>query len=144
MTQQTLPGTWTEADQIEGADFLDKADLVNVPFRATGLRFYSNDRGVAYVEVDGERVDGTTFTFNDSSSGVRTQLVSYVTGKNMAEIVNSGVFTPISLVAPNGLRVSEYDVVDAGRTKKAKTYYLTTSGKRPDAAAEPKKASRTR
>jgi hypothetical protein len=86
-------------------------------------------RDVAYVYVEGEQEDGTTFTFNDSSSGVRDQLEKFLAGMGKAELLDEWV--DVSIVAPKGLRVSEYPVKDErGRERMSKTYYITTAGRR--------------
>lgn len=130
-----VPAAWQDAEQLDGLDLIDKAELVGKPFRVSGFFFTENDKGVAYVWVDAEDVDGNTFTFNDSSTGVRAQLVAYVKAKGNDAAIDSGDYVNTSLVMPKGLRLSEFTVKDErGRDKNARTYYLTTSGKRQGAA----------
>lgn len=136
-TTPHTPAAWNDADVLDGMELVDKATLKGVPFLITGLTFKTNDRRVNFVYVDGERADGTTFSFNDSSSGVRAQLVSYLAERDLSDAVDSGDTVPVRIVAPLGLRVSEYDTEDDnGRPKKGRTYYLTTSGKRAGVPAE--------
>ncbi len=130
-----IPKEWQNADQLDGFDLIDKSNLVGVPFRISSVRFDQNAAGVSYVYCDAENAIGDTFTFNDSSSGVRAQIVAFLSSRDMDSAVDTGVLVPMNLVAPRGLRVSEYEVRDdRGKTKNARTYYLTTSGQR---ASEP-------
>lgn len=138
-----LPAAWQESEQLDGLALVDKASLVGTPFRITGFYFSENDKSIGYVYVDGEDVDGNTFTFNDSSTGVRAQIIAYLQTKGDDSAVSSGEYVNVSLVIPNGLRVSEFVINDErGRPKNARTFYLTTSGKR--AAAEEKTEPKTR
>jgi hypothetical protein len=137
MTTPHIPAAWNDAEILDGMEIVDKATLKGVPFLVTGLTFRTNDKRVNFVYVDGERADGSTFTFNDSSSGVRAQLVSYLAERGLSDAVDSGETVPVRIVAPLGVRVSEYDTEDDnGRPKRGKTYYLTTSGKRAGVPAE--------
>ena len=141
MTTAHLPTAWNTSDQLDGLDLVDKAELVGKPFRITGVSFETNQRGVSYVYVDAEDADGEGFTFNDSSSGVRAQIVQHLTKTGQDAVIDQpGDVLTLSLVIPRGLRVSEYEVKDErGKAKTARTYYLTTSGKRAAAEATPKK-----
>lgn len=130
MTAQ--PEEWGSADQLDGLELVDKHTLKGVPFRITAVTFATNQRGVSYVYVDGENLLGEPFSFNDSSSGVRAQIVAYLTSKGQDSAVDTGITVPVSLVIPRGLRISEFEVQDEkNRSKMARTFYLTTSGKRP-------------
>jgi hypothetical protein len=138
---------WDSADQLDGLDLIDKSNLIDIPFRITGLYFQENNSGVSICYIDGERQDRSTFTFSDSSTGVRAQLVQYLTSKGLDAVVETGDYQEISLVAPSGLRVSEYEIGDRGRpgkTRMAKTYYLTTSGRRAAAKGAEKTAPQKR
>lgn len=144
VTTPNLPAEWTESEQLDGLDLIDKAELVGRPFRITGFYFEMTDKGIGYVYVDAEDTDKNTFTFNDSSTGVRAMLVKYLKDKGDDSPVDSGVYQNVSLVIPKGLRVSEFTVKDErGRDKQARTYYLTTSGRRA-AADDTEKKPRTR
>lgn len=139
MTQPNLPAAWNETEQLDGLDIIDKTKLVGVPFRITGFYFYTNDSGVKYVVIDAENTDGSTFTFNDSSSGIRQQIVTYLAAKGDDSAVSSGEYVDASIVVPRGVRISEFETTDErGKPKMARTCYLTTSGKR--AGANEKKA----
>lgn len=129
-----LPQDWQDTEQLDGLEVVDKAQLLEVPFRITSLYFETNQRGVSFVYVDAEDADSNGFTFNDSSSGVRQQLVSYLIKSEQDSAVESGEVVKMNLVIPKGLRVSNFTVKDDhGRDKAARTYYLTTSGKRAGA-----------
>lgn len=137
-----LPAGWSDADQLDGLELVDKATLIAIPFRITSVYFETNTRGVEYVYVDGETQDGGGFTFNDSSTGVRAQIITHLKQKGLDAAVDSGEVVPLNLVIPRGLRASEFDVTDdRGRPKRARTYYLTTSGKRAGLPAPDGKAA---
>jgi hypothetical protein len=130
------PAHWNDAEVLDGLAIVAKTELIDQPFRITGVQFEtgkSND--ISYVYVDGEFTNGETFTFNDSSSGVRAQVVEYLKARGRDAVVDTGAYEPLNVIIPRGLRYSEYDVNVAderGRfiSKTARTYYLTTSGKR--------------
>lgn len=137
-----IPQEWGQSAQIDGLDLVDKQTLLDEPFRILGVAFrHSSTNGALLVEIDAERVDGTTFSFNDSSTGVKEQIVGYLAsiGKDFV-VEQESEYLALSetekLVIPRGLRVSEYEVDirnPAGRVvgrRKARTYYLTASGAR--------------
>lgn len=127
LTTQWVDGT--AATMLEGMDLVDKAELVGVKFRITGVKQTIGARDIAYVYVEGEREDGTPFNFNDSSSGVREQLEGVLKRMGKADVLDEWV--DVSIVAPKGLRVSEYEVKDErNRARMSKTYYITTAGRR--------------
>jgi hypothetical protein len=111
-------------------DLLDKAELIGVPFLLTGIKWTINDRDIIIVWVEGEREDHSTFTFTDTSTGVRAQIEAYAAVKGISTDAN-GDWHDVRLIAPKGLRVSTYTVKDERqKDREARTYYLTTSGKR--------------
>lgn len=139
MTTPNSTPDWDSAETLEGLDILDKSQLKDVPFRITGCMFQENKEGISICYIDGERKeDSYEFTFLDSSSGVRQQLVKYLTDKGKDAALDTGEYVELNLFAPNGLRVSEYMVDERGpngqpikgKQRAAKTYYLTTSGRR--------------
>ncbi len=144
MSVNNLPAAWTEVEQLDGLELVDKEELVKVPFRITQVWFQMNAQNQQTVYVDGERADGTEFTFNDSGSGVRTQILQYLQKLEKDYIVDSGETLPISLVIPNGLRKSEYDTPDkrTGKIVRARTFYLTTNGQRASKPAPAKAAKK--
>lgn len=118
----------SDVDVLDGLNLKDKAELVGTAFLIESVWFETGARAVEYVYIQGQFADGSQFTFNDSSSGVYRQIESYLAGKTITPEIGQKV--SMRLVIPDGLRFSEYDVKDEkGRDKKAKTYYLTTSGK---------------
>jgi hypothetical protein len=124
--------TWgTDVDFIEGADLVDKAELVDKAFLITGIRFEKNARGVEYAYVEAEDESGEEFDFNDSStSGVKQQLITYLESRGATIDYTSGQIHDVKIAVPRGLRVSTYEVQDMrGKTKTAKTYYLTGGGR---------------
>jgi len=133
-----IPNNWQNDEVLDGLDILDKQQLIGTPFRILGCVFQSNNDGISICYIDAERADGYTFTFLDASTGVRAQIVSYLTGKGLDAGLDTGEYIDFKLVVPNGLRVSEYEVPQKGpngqqigtRTRMARTYYLTTNGQR--------------
>ncbi len=151
LSAQSLPSAWNDAEVMDGLELTEKATLVGKPFLITAVQFtetvrQSDDAIISYVYVDAIDTNDQPFTFNDSSSGVRSQLVEYVRSKGLADVIESHAVTAVRLVAPNGLRVSEYDQeINDPRTgrptvRRARTFYLTTSGKRVQPVADAKPA----
>lgn len=120
----------TEAVVLDGADILDKSELIGRPFRITGVKSSVNSRQVHTLFVEGEPREGDPFTFTDSSStGVREQIMKYLGTIGKGDVLDEWI--DVSIVAPKGLRVSKYMATDnRGKDVPAKTYYLTTSGRR--------------
>ena len=144
-----IPNAWGNSPQLDGLDVIDKQQLIGEPFRITGLSFrHSTTNQALMVEVDGERVDGSTFSFNDSSTGVKEQIIQFLQRIDKGYMVDQeGEYFALpdaeKLVVPNGLRVSEYEVEIKDAAKRrvvgkrmARTYYLTTSGERPVSAVK--------
>lgn len=130
-TEESRPVTpWgQDVDILDGLQLKDKAELVGEPFLIEKVWFETSQRSVEYVYIQAQLRDGTEFTFNDSSTGVYRQVESYLVSKGHKPEIGQEV--DVRLVIPDGLRFSEYDIKDErGRDKRAKTYYLTTSGKR--------------
>jgi hypothetical protein len=124
------PSVFDGFDVIEGFDPQDKASLVGVPFGITGVRFRKNDRDVVFAEIEAVDAHGEMISIQDSSSGIRDQLSRYLASQGQKAEVGEA-WADIKLFVPRGLRVSTYEVHDvAGKTKQAKTYYLTTEGRR--------------
>jgi len=123
-----FPDAWQDAEVIEGVDLVDKAELLGKAFLITSVEFTENAQGVNFVYVSAEDVDGTRFQFNDSSTGVRQQIAHKLTLTGRDAAIESGGQVDLRLIAPRGLRVSEYAVKDrtTGKMKTARTYYLTT------------------
>lgn len=125
---------WDTAAPLPGLDLMDKGELVGKEFLITNVWFETNKRQVNYAYVDGEFRDGTAFNFNDSGTGVRAQLIAHLLKTNAIgsdDVPSDGTMFDVAILAPKGLRVSSFDVVDErGQTKKARTYYLTMSGQR--------------
>lgn len=139
--RNTVPAHWNDAEILDGLAIVAKAELVDVPFRIIGIYFETNKSDISFAYVDAEYANGETFTFNDSSTGVRAQLIEYLKGRGRDSIVDTGAYETVSIVIPRGLRVSEFEVkatTESGRfvDKMARTYYLTTSGKRVTPVAE--------
>lgn len=134
-----LPEAWSGIAQLDGLELVAKDELLGDPFLINTVWFTTNDKGVSFVYVEAERPNGQRFNFNDSSTGVRAQIVEYLTQRGHDHIVDTGEEFPMALVIPRGLRKSEFDAVveENGRkvTKKARVFYLTTSGKRAAAPA---------
>lgn len=120
--------------EIEGLDVIDKATLVGIPFRITALSFRRGSRNIEYVYCDVVTADGTTATFNDSSStGIKAQLANLWLERTGEEVSYpaDGDWHDVRINVRHGLRVSEY--VPDGRKEKARTYYLAANGERKTA-----------
>jgi hypothetical protein len=118
-----------DVEILDGLNLIDKAELVGKPFLIKEVWFETGTRGIEYVYANAEFASGEEFSFNDSSSGIRSQIEQYLKVKKVDPEVGQTV--PLRLVIPNGLRVSNYEVFDErNRPKMTKTYYLTTSGKK--------------
>lgn len=128
----TIDITWAgnDAEFVGGADLRDKTELVGLPFRITGIFFTRNEKGIEYANVEAEDKDGEEFEFIDSSTtGIKHQLSTFLGLKGITPKYDGEVYE-VNIVAPKGLRVSEYEVQDMrGNTKMAKTYYLTSGGR---------------
>ena len=111
---------------IEGFDLLEKAELVGVEFIITSVRWQTGARNVGYVYVNGVKRDGTRFTFNDSSTGIKAQLMEALSRANLSTEYDTGEEIPFVVHVPRGVRVSEYVIQDVkGKDRNARTYYLT-------------------
>lgn len=130
----------SEAAVLDGLEIADKAELIGSPLIITSVWFKTNVRDVEYVYVAAVTETGDEITFNDSSSGVKAQLSEYLTALGKT-ITQGEIFDGLALLIPKGLRVSVFDVQVAGKTKQAKTYYLTTSGKMPAEKPTAKRAA---
>lgn len=151
-----LPAAWSDATILDGLDILPSAEKVRlkgVPFLVTNVRFQrstTSDANICYVDI--ETIDGEKLTFTDASTGVAAQIQEHLTAIGKDAAIESGDDTPVRLVAPKGLRVSEYEV-DVVRSdgkvmgkRPVKTFYLTVSGTRtaPAKPAATAKRSSTR
>ena len=156
MAEQNFPASWGEVEVLDGLDVTDKSKLLGVTFRVIGVEFHLNDKNINIAYVDVETIEGEKFTITDSSTGIHAQIRAHLTMKEKDYAIESGEYVTLNLAVPNGLRVSEYPVAvrlpngqpHPTQKQMAKTYYLTTSGKRPgapEAVTEAKpKTSRTR
>lgn len=132
----TMNAWGIEVETLAGVDVLPKTELLDVPFIITGVKLTANDKGTEFVWIEGRRIDKTTFTFNDSSSGVRAQVLALLTEKGLdVATLDVWIDLAVPVLVPKGLRVSEYpvDVLNQRNqmeTKMVKTFYLTTSGER--------------
>jgi hypothetical protein len=144
MSDVFIPNDWQNDAVLDGLDLIDKNEIVGETFRIIGCRFENNKDNVSLCYIDGERTDGTQFTFQDSSStGVRHQVVTYLKMHELDAGIDTGEYIEFRLVAPKGLRVSRYDAPVRGangqpipgKTRPASTFYLTTNGRRGGASA---------
>lgn len=119
-----------KADVIEGYDILDKAELIGVEFVITGVWFVTGARNVQYVYMNGVKRDGTQFTFNDSSTGIKAQVVEMMNKLGKSTDPDTGEVHEVLIHIPRGVRLSEYEIKDVNnKDRKARTYYLTTGGR---------------
>jgi hypothetical protein len=100
----------------------DKADLIGIPFVIAMTRFndVKNKKGEStgkqFVSVCCFKEDGTKIVFNDGSTGVMKQLITYADKHKRTT----------GIMCKKGLRVSEYEYTDkdTGEVTDAKTYYI--------------------
>lgn len=118
-----------ESVVLEGYDILDKAELIGVEFVITGVWFQTGARGVGYAYMNGVKRDGSKFTFNDSSSGIKAQITEMISKLGKTVDYESGEVHEVLIHIPRGVRLSEYEIKDVNnKDRKARTYYLTTGG----------------
>ena len=135
-TTQTTAWGSDAAEVLAGVDLVQKAEMVNVPFLITGVKFTHNpNSNIGYVFVEFETSPGgERRMFNDSSTGVRQQLEEFAGVKGWAGAkgtIELDKWYDTRVLCPKGLRVSEYDTKDErGRDTRGRTFYLTTSGGR--------------
>lgn len=151
MATENTMSIWDSAEELDGLNIADKTTLLGLPFVITGVSFRETNQGVRMVEVDVVTLESDEYTFTDSSTGVKAQLEAYLKTKGLDAGIDTGELIPLALKAPEGLRVSEYEVPERGpngqeirgRMRKARTFYLTTSGKRAGAVEARRTAKRT-
>src|SRR4051812_1730354 len=89
-TQMSLWQEGSFASLVEGADFVEgsrlatKQELLGKPFVITGVHFYPG-AGSDFVAVSAVTMDNEPVVFNDGSTGVRRQLVAYLTSKGVID-----------------------------------------------------------
>jgi hypothetical protein len=134
-TKGTFPAAWGDEpiDEFNGHNLTDKADLIGVPFLIIGVeieRTDGKDYDVAYVyALD---TNGTEFEFSDTSTtGVRSQIQGMLAEKGLPPHAGAG-FQKLRTVIHNGLRSSEFSVIDdeTGKKRKAVSYYLSAAGRK--------------
>jgi hypothetical protein len=145
-----IPSAWNDAEEIEGLDLVDKRALVGIPFRVFRTYFETNKDGINFVYLHCEATDGSLFAFNDSSTGVRKDMVDYLTKMGREAAIDSGEHVSLNLLARHGLRVSDYEVQVENKTtrrmetRKAATYYITKKSVLTDDAAPAATATKGR
>ncbi len=136
-----LPDAWDSADVIElpGNDLVNKQDLLGVPFLITEFSFRANASGNEIVDITALDKSGQPFDFNDSSTGVRKQLIEFLESRDVRVV--HGEIHAYRIACLKGLRISEYPVTDRngapvmepgpkGKQRIGRTYYLALSGKK--------------
>ena len=130
MVARKTAGTFgSDAIVIEVQAQHDKAELLGVPFiiREAWVVINASVVEFLYMSVETEN-DGFKTIADSSTTGVRKQVLDLLT--KVLELaqpfsIENGKVSDLKLFAANGLRVSEYDVIDRrGKSKKAKTYYI--------------------
>lgn len=129
-----FPAAWGDMAGVEsfgGHNPTDKADLIGVPFLVIGAEFEKNenrDYDVAWIyALD---VNGTEFEFSDASTGVRETIRDEFEKREKPATPETG-YLAFRMLAPRGLRVSEFTAVDqaTGKKRAAQTYYFAGSGR---------------
>jgi hypothetical protein len=128
-----IPAAWgtEELETLQARDLTDKNDLVGVPFLIVGFeREHNSERDYVVGYVTALDVHGTEFQFSDTSStGVKFQLEKHIaeSGRDVPA-ANTGDVVKLRIPIMKGLRVSEFKATgDDGKTRNARTYYLTGS-----------------
>lgn len=96
-TYDELLATQAETlDEVSGSDLTDKEALIGVPFVITRVVFRAGDyQDTEYVSVEATARSLGQVVFNDGSTGIRRQLLSYLLSKGIAR-VSSGDELPAS------------------------------------------------
>lgn len=103
--------TLVEKDKLLGEPFV----LVDYTVHTSKTNFDENGEGLKFVTVRCVTKEDKRVAFNDGSTGVAQQLRDLA-----AREIYGGIYVQ------NGLRASEYEVLDAkGRKSSATTYYLS-------------------
>lgn len=120
VTEKVGEGNVLVADEILGNGFrlLENKDaLIDVPFLIISWDFHNGDFG-EFATVHLVTNEDKKYVINDGSSGIRDQLMSVTSNKN--------VYGP--MMVKGGLRRSDYEYEDEkGNKTPAKTYYLDVS-----------------
>lgn len=128
---KTTATTWDDAETLTGLDVEDKPNLIGVPHLITGYKFtYNEARRISYVWCEYELTPGgERKVYNDSSAtGVRFKMEELHL-KKTGKPFELDTWYDIRLLAPKGLRRSEFDAKDErGRDVKGQAFYLTTPG----------------
>lgn len=134
------------ADVVAGRPLVDKGSMIGVPFVITSVAFRKGNKDAGGTQHDFVSCEITTVTatpieavFNDGSTGIRRQVVSYLAEKGVVpdaykENPDAPIWVlgddaekdpefSIRFLAPRGLRVSEY-LNESAPNGKASTYYL--------------------
>ena len=121
---ENVYGTVQLSSEVLGDGFtlVEKDKLVGVPFvlidytvHTSTTNFDENGEGLKFVTVRCVTEEDKRVAFNDGSTGVARQLRDLA-----AREIYGGIYVQ------NGLRASEYEVLDAkGRKSSATTYYLS-------------------
>lgn len=70
------------ADETQSRDIADKSELVGVPFVITAARFSRSEKGNGdFVSLEITTQDNRMLVVNDGSTGIRRQVVAYMTHK---------------------------------------------------------------
>lgn len=126
---ESIGATISEASEELADEYplIEKDRLVNVEclFLTWNISSPQNESfGSPYMVVRGITRSGKRFRFVDGSTGICKTLISFTEKR-----INEGAKVPnAGLHLARGLRVSEYDTVDAsGNPIKAKTFYVDNS-----------------
>lgn len=126
--------SWDDAEALAGLNLVEKTTLLGVTFLITGYKFtYNESRKISYVYCEFETSPGgTRQMFNDSSAnGVRLDMEEFHDAKNPGKPFTLETWYDTRLLAPQGLRVSEFPAKDErGRDVQGRAFYLTKSGGR--------------
>lgn len=124
LANETYGGVVTAAELLsDGFASIDKEELINKPFLVLAYRinkskdhFDENGEAAEFVIVRIVFESGEKYFFTDGSTGVLTQF---------QKLQSHGIYGGV--MAPKGLRVSEYEYTnDSGKKSIAKTFYVNS------------------
>jgi hypothetical protein len=116
-------------ETLGGMEVVDKPVLLGVTHKITGYKFtYNETRQISYVWCEFETTPGgDKKVYNDSSAqGIRFQMEEFHEKKHPGEPFELDKWYDTALLAPQGLRYSEFPAKDnRGKDVTGRAFYLT-------------------
>lgn len=75
-------------DRVLGRSVVDKSEMIGKPFIITGITFNPSDKqaGGDFVSLEITTADDATLVINDSSTGIRRQVITYACNKGWISV----------------------------------------------------------